>query len=201
MGYLIATLVLCWIVLIGFIGYSASKANFRFNGHNEETENISINTKSDSIILDSKKVIIPENFKSYISDIYSDKKTIFEETYPYVQIERKDVAAPYLIIEKSANGYNKPLQMKLPIEVIDNKILLPNYFSYNYDNRFRHYRIEYKLVVPKKMKVITAPGADVSINEKDNDDDDSFNGNISISTTGNEDAPDSIIVNGKKGSC
>ncbi|HCD9234288.1 PspC domain-containing protein [Elizabethkingia anophelis] len=198
MGYLIGTLVLCWIVLIGFIGYSASKANFRFNGHNEETENISINTKSDSIILDSKKVIIPENFKSYISDIYSDKKTIFEETYPYVQIERKDVAAPYLIIEKSANGYNKPLQMKLPVEVIDNKILLPNYFSYNYDNRFRHYRIEYKLVVPKKMKVITAPGADVSINEKDNDDDDSFNGNISISTTGNEDAPDSIIVNGKK---
>lgn len=198
MGYLIGTLVLCWIVLIGFIGYSASKANFRFNGHNEETENISINTKSDSIILDNKKVIIPENFKSYISDIYSDKKTIFEETYPYVHIERKDVAAPYLIIEKSANGYNKPLQMKLPVEVIDNKILLPNYFSYNYDNRFRHYRIEYKLVVPKKMKVVTAPGADVSLNEKDNDDDDSFNGNISISTTGNEDAPDSIIVNGKK---
>jgi hypothetical protein len=47
------------------------------------------------------------------------------------------------------------------------------------------------------MKVVTAPGADVSLNEKDNDDDDSFNGNISISTTGNEDAPD-IIVNGKK---
>ncbi|WP_407533840.1 PspC domain-containing protein [Elizabethkingia miricola] len=198
MGYLIGTLVLCWIVLIGFIGYSASKTNFRFNGHNEETENISINTKSDSIILDNKKVIIPENFKSYISDIYSDKKTIFEKTYPYIHVERKDVAAPYLIVEKSANGYNKPLQMKLPVEVIDNKILLPNYFSYNYDNRFRHYRIEYKLVVPKKMKVVTAPGADVSLNEKDNDDDDSFNGNISISTTGNEDAPDSIIVNGKK---
>ncbi|AQX08106.1 PspC domain-containing protein [Elizabethkingia ursingii] len=198
MGYLIGTLVLCWIVLIGFIGYSASKTNFRFNGHNEETENISINTKSDSIILDNKKVIIPENFKSYISDIYSDKKTIFEKTYPYIHVERKDVAAPYLIVEKSANGYNKPLQMKLPVEVIDNKILLPNYFSYNYDNRFRHYRIEYKLVVPKKMKVVTAPGADVSLNEKDNDDDDSFNGNISISTTGNEDTPDSIIVNGKK---
>ncbi|WP_407511968.1 PspC domain-containing protein [Elizabethkingia miricola] len=198
MGYLIGTLVLCWIVLIGFIGYSASKTNFRFNGHNEETENISINTKSDSIILDNKKVIIPENFKSYISDIYSDKKTIFEKTYPYIHVERKDIAAPYLIVEKSANGYNKPLQMKLPVEVIDNKILLPNYFSYNYDNRFRHYRIEYKLVVPKKMKVVTAPGADVSLNEKDNDDDDSFNGNISISTTGNEDAPDSIIVNGKK---
>ncbi|CAM3625015.1 PspC domain-containing protein [Elizabethkingia occulta] len=198
MGYLIGTLVLCWIVLIGFIGYSASKTNFRFNGHNEETENISINTKSDSIILDNKKVIIPENFKSYISDIYSDKKTIFEKTYPYIHVERKDVAAPYLIVEKSANGYNKPLQMKLPVEVIDNKILLPNYFSYNYDNRFRHYRIEYKLVVPKKMKVVTAPGADISLNEKDNDDDDSFNGNISISTTGNEDAPDSIIVNGKK---
>ena len=198
MGYLIGTLVLCWIVLIGFIGYSASKTNFRFNGHNEETENISINTKSDSIILDNKKVIIPENFKSYISDIYSDKKTIFEKTYPYIHVERKDVAAPYLIVEKSANGYNKPLQMKLPVEVIDNKILLPNYFSYNYDNRFRHYRIEYKLVVPKKMKVVTAPGADVSLNEKDNDDDDTFNGNISISTTGNEDAPDSIIVNGKK---
>ncbi|AJW64876.1 DNA-binding transcriptional activator PspC [Elizabethkingia miricola] len=198
MGYLIGTLVLCWIVLIGFIGYSASKTNFRFNGHNEETENISINTKSDSIILDNKKVIIPENFKSYISDIYSDKRTIFEKTYPYIHVERKDVAAPYLIVEKSANGYNKPLQMKLPVEVIDNKILLPNYFSYNYDNRFRHYRIEYKLVVPKKMKVVTAPGADVSLNEKDNDDDDSFNGNISISTTGNEDAPDSIIVNGKK---
>jgi hypothetical protein len=36
-------------------------------------------------------------------------------------LKEKDVAAPYLIIEKSANGYNKPLQMKLPVEVIDNK--------------------------------------------------------------------------------
>lgn len=60
MGYLIGTLVLCWIVLIGFIGYSASKTNFRFNGHNEETENISINTKSDSIILDNKRLLFGE---------------------------------------------------------------------------------------------------------------------------------------------
>ncbi|AQX05075.1 PspC domain-containing protein [Elizabethkingia meningoseptica] len=199
MGYLIGALVVCWIVLIGFIGYSASKANFRFNGHNEEVENISITTKSDSIILDSKKVIIPENFRSYISDIYSDKKTIFEETYPYVNIERKEVTAPYLIVEKSANGYNKPLQMKVPVEVVDNKILFPNYISYGYENRFRNYHIEYKLVVPKKMKVVKASGADVSISKDENDDDDSFNGNITINTTGSdEDAPDSIIVNGKK---
>ena len=81
MGYLIRTLVLCWIVLIGFIGYSASKTNFRFNGHNEETENISINTKSDSIILDNKRLLFrrTSNHTSAISILIrkqSSKKLI-----------------------------------------------------------------------------------------------------------------------------
>jgi hypothetical protein len=44
-----------------------------------------------------------------------------------------DVKAPYLEIKKSADGYNLPLKMQIPVEIIDNKIMLPNYFTYPYD--------------------------------------------------------------------
>ena len=37
--------------------------------------------------------------------------------------------------------------------MVGNKILLPNFVSYPYQYRFRHYSVDYELVVPKDMKV------------------------------------------------
>ena len=207
-GYVIGILTLLWIGLATFFGVSFAKNKMIYQGHKEETEEIAINTTSDSIILDQKQVIIPANFTPYNDDIFSDKKTVYDEDYPDVEIIRKDdVKTPYLIIKKSADGYNKPLNMIAPVEVQGNKIFLPNYISYPYAQRFRDYRVNYELVVPTKM-VVLDPKDKVNTygdNEKDDDDDDSEvnieNGKININGTSieyNSNDADSVIINGKK---
>ena len=108
----------------------------------------------DSLIIDKKQVNIPANYTAYDDDIFSDKKMVFEEDYPNVEVVRNaNITQPYLIIKKYAEGYNKPLELNVPVEVIGNKILLPNFVSYPYQYRFRHYSVDYELVVPKDMKV------------------------------------------------
>ena len=207
-GYVIGILTLLWIGLATFFGVSFAKNKMIYQGHKEETEEIAINTTSDSIILDQKQVVIPANFTPYNDDIFSDKKTVYDEDYPDVEIIRKDdVKTPYLIIKKSADGYNKPLNMIAPVEVQGNKIFLPNYISYPYAQRFRDYRVNYELVVPTKM-VVLDPKDKVNTygdNEKDDDDNDSEvnieNGKININGTSieyNSNDADSVIINGKK---
>ncbi|MBP7173345.1 MAG: PspC domain-containing protein [Cloacibacterium sp.] len=193
-GYVIGGLVLAWIGFAAVFGVMASrlKMEYDYNGTKEETENISINTTSDSILIDVKKVNIGENFKSYWKNIYSDEKTIFKKDYPDVDITRKEVKQPYLIIKKEADGYNQSLQMNVPVEVQGNKILLPNYFSYPYKNRFRDYNVAYELVVPKHMKIVEISN-DVDINDDYNS---SSSSQKSIDDEDND--TDSIIVNGKK---
>ncbi len=207
-GYVIGILTLLWIGLVTFFGVSFAKNKMIYQGHKEETEEIAINTTSDSIILDQKQVVIPANFTAYNDDIFSDKKTVYDEDYPDVEIIRKDdVKTPYLIIKKSADGYNKPLNMIAPVEVQGNKIFLPNYISYPYAQRFRDYRVNYELVVPTKM-VVLDPKDKVNTygdNEKDDDDDDNVSdvgkGKIDINGTTieyNSNDNDSVIINGKK---
>lgn len=207
-GYVIGILTLLWIGLATFFGVSFAKNKMIYQGHKEETEEIAINTTSDSIILDQKQVVIPANFTPYNDDIFSDKKTVYDEDYPDVEIIRKDdVKTPYLIIKKSADGYNKPLNMIAPVEVQGNKIFLPNYISYPYAQRFRDYRVNYELVVPTKM-VVLDPKDKVNTygdNEKDDDDDDNVSdvgkGKIDINGTTieyNSNDNDSVIINGKK---
>lgn len=207
-GYVIGVLTLLWIGLVTFFGVSFAKNKMIYQGHKEETEEIAINTTSDSIILDQKQVVIPANFTPYNDDIFSDKKTVYDEDYPDVEIIRKDdVKTPYLIIKKSADGYNKPLNMIAPVEVQGNKIFLPNYISYPYAQRFRDYKVEYELVVPTKM-VVLDPKDKVNTygdNEKDDDDDDNISdigkGKIDINGTTieyNSNDNDSVIINGKK---
>lgn len=207
-GYIIGILTLLWIGLVTFFGVSFAKNKMIYQGHKEETEEIAINTTSDSIILDQKQVVIPANFTAYNDDIFSDKKTVYDEDYPDVEIIRKDdVKTPYLIIKKSADGYNKPLNMIAPVEVQGNKIFLPNYISYPYAQRFRDYKVEYELVVPTKM-VVLDPKDKVNTygdNEKDDDDDDNISdigkGKIDINGTTieyNSNDNDSVIINGKK---
>lgn len=200
-GYVFGGLVLLWMGLIAATGFTAIKFKSMYSGNNDETENVAINTTSDSILVDVKKVAIPQNFKAYWDDVYSDKKTIFKQDYPSVDVKRMDVKAPYLEIKKSADGYNLPLKMQIPVEIIDNKIMLPNYFTYPYDYRFRDYRVDYELVVPKNMKVIALNderGFSVNDEEMEENDQDSTDVNSASKLVVISAGSDSVIVNGKK---
>ena len=213
-GYVIGALVLLWIGLVAATGFSAIKFKTQYSGKNDDTSNIAINTTSDSILIDLKKVEIPQNFKSYWDDVYSDGKTIYKEDYPRIDVIRKDVTAPYLEIKKRADGYNLPMKINVPLEIVDNKIILPNYFSYPYSDRFRDYRVDYELVIPKHMKVIALNdergfsvdddqynnnGSSTNNNSTYDEDEDSVtvkSGSNSIIVPSKN--ADSIIVNGKK---
>ena len=205
-GYVFGALVLLWIGLAAFSGFSALKYKTQYSGHNEETENVAINTESDSIVLDVKKVAIPQNFKSYWDDVYSDGKTIYKEDWINVDVKRQDIKTPYIILKKEADGYNQPLSMKVPLEINGNKILLPNYIMYDYRDRFRDYRLNYELVVPKSTKVIKQKEWGINLNDNENDSENSSNreekSQITINgktwdivKTGNQ---DSVIINNKK---
>ncbi|RRQ45904.1 PspC domain-containing protein [Chryseobacterium sp. SC28] len=208
----LGTLGIIWIILIGVLAANASRFNFAYSGENEDYENISITAPNanDTIYLDSKKVEIPENFKTYFDEIYSDKITIFKRDHPSVEITRKDnIKTPYLIVKKEADGYNQPLKMKVPVQIVGNRIVLPNYFEYPYEFRFRDYRVNYELVVPKNTKIINEKEYEVYVNnESDDDDNNSDNNNgitveknkININGTTieyNSDESDSVKINGK----
>ena len=210
-GYVIGGLVFIWIGLLASIAFTAAKYNSQYSGSNEDAENIAINTTSDSLMIDVKKVQIPAQFLSYWDDVYSDKTTIYKEDYPNVDVTRSDVAAPYIIVKKRADGYNMPLNLKIPVEISGNKILFPNYIIYPYKYRMRDYDVDYELVVPKNMKVIAMnKDKDFSFNDEfaENSDNNSDSTNISTgtgilskSTTTveyNSEDGDSIIINGKK---
>lgn len=193
-GYVFGALVLLWIGLAAFAGFSAIKYKTQYSGNNEESQNIAINTTSDSILIDVKKVAIPSNFKSYWDDVYSDGKTIYKEDWINVDVKRQDVKAPYLVVKKEADGYNLPLNMKVPVEINNNKVTLPNYFLYDFKDRFRDYRLNYELVVPKTAKVISLDDYQtLSINDSNDDEDSDTN----TQTTSSSSEKSQITINGK----
>lgn len=211
-GPALGTLGIIWIILIGILAASASRYNFRYTGNNQDNENISISAPNDTIYLDSKKVNIPENFKAYFNNIYSDKTKIFKRDYPSVEITRKDdVKTPYLIIKKEADGYNQPMKMKVPLDVVGNRIFLPNYYEIPYEYRFRDYRLDYELVVPSRMKIINEKEYEIITRGDDESDSDiNFDDNnsgitvednkVKINGTTieyNSDDSDSVKINGK----
>lgn len=204
-GYVIGALIILWIGLVGATAFNAAKFKSQYSGKNDETDNVAISTMSDSILIDVKKVAIPPNFKSYWGNIYSDGKTVYKRDYPNIDIIRKDVQEPYLEINKRADGYNMPLRMKIPLEIQGNKILLPNYFAYSYQDRLRDYRVDYELIVPKNMKVIGLNDESGYYLNDDNDytDQDEDSDSSGVSSVYNKvvissDNADSVIVNGKK---
>src|SRR5690606_35327068 len=138
-----------------YFGVSMAKKEMFLKGHKEDTEEIAINTKSDTIYVDFKQVNIPQNFTGYDNDLYSDKVSVFEKDWIHLEVTRKaNIKTPYLIIKKEAKGYNIPLNVSVPVEIADNKIILPNYIKYPYDHRFRDYNIDYELVIPQNTVVI-----------------------------------------------
>lgn len=211
-GYVIGLLVFLWIALLAALGFTAAKYSSQYSGNNEETENIAITTTSDSLMVDMKKVVIPAKFQAFWDDVYSDKKLVYKKDYPSIDVTRKDVPAPYLIINKRADGYNLPLNMKVPVEINGNKISFPNYIMYSYKDRMRDYDVDYELVVPKNMKVIGLNNENgFSLNDDINTSDsnsksDSTNvstakGKIEINGVTmeyNDNDGDSVIINGKK---
>lgn len=216
-GWVIGGLFLLLIGLGTYFGISMAKKDMIYRGSKEDVENVAINTTSDTLYVDVKQINIPQNFKAYNNDIYSDKRSVYEEDYISVDVTRKaDVKTPYLIIKKEGKGYNFPIQLTVPVEVVNNKILLPNYIKYPYEHRFRDYSLEYELVVPQKARVISMNKNHIhmdgdldgdGINDEDQDSDED-NNNVRIeknkitvngsSIEYNSDDKDSIIVNGKK---
>ncbi|CAA7196858.1 PspC domain-containing protein [Chryseobacterium potabilaquae] len=216
-GWVLGALFLGLISVSTYFGVSMAKKEMFLKGHKEDTEEISINTNSDSLYVDVKQITVPQSFTGYEDDLYSDKQSVFEKDYVYVDVTRKpNVKSPYLIIKKEAKGYNIPLQVNVPVEISGNKVMLPNYIKYPYAHRFRDYRIDYELVIPENMVVIPARKDIIDFNgDLDgngvNDDDEDENGNNKnikieknkITVNGstieyNSDDKDSIIINGKK---
>lgn len=218
-GWVIGALFLILMALGAYFGASMAKKEMFLKGHKEDTEEVSINTTSDSLFVDLKQIAIPQNFTGYDDDLYSDKVSVFEKDWVHVDVTRKaNIKTPYLIIKKEAKGYNIPLNVNIPVEIINNKIILPNYIKYPYEHRFRDYNIDYELVIPQNTVVIALKKDGIrfdgdlngdGINDNDQDDDDYNNhGNIrieknKISVNGstieyNSDDKDSIIINGKK---
>ena len=153
-GFLVGFLTILLIILGVYFGFLVSKKELIYSGNNVQEERVSINTQSNVLTLDLKRVEIPQNFKAYGDDIFSDKKKIYKEDYPDVYITRRnDVKQPYIMIRKKADGYNIPIGLSVPVEVSGNAVLLPNYISYSYDQRFRDYDVDYELVIPETMEI------------------------------------------------
>lgn len=215
-GWVIGALFLALISLGTYFGFSMARQEMFLKGHKEDTEEVAINTQSDSIYVDVKQVTIPQNFKGYDNDLYSDKISVFKKDWIHVDVTRKaDIKTPYLIIKKEAKGYNLPLNVSVPVEVVNNRVILPNFVKYPYEHRFRDYSIDYELVVPIKTVVLPAKHDLISFEGdlnadgiNDNDQEKDEDGNIKIeknkitvngsSIEYNSDDEDSIIVNGKK---
>lgn len=207
-GYVLGGLVFLWIIFLSLFGFKAIKYKNQYSGTNEETDQISINSTSDSLLIDMKKIVIPENFKAYGDNIYADGKAVYEEAYTDIEVTRKTGEfQPYLIVKKSAEGYNQPLKMEVPVEIINNKILIPNYIKYPYEYRMRDYDLDYELVIPKNKRVIVM-NDDISTRGDDEDeDDDHYNSPNAVQDSTNvgsktlkisTDNSDSVTINGKK---
>jgi len=206
-GWVIGALFIILIGLGSYFGVSMAKKEMFLKGHKEDTEEVAISTTSDSLYVDLKQVTIPQNFIGYDDDLYSDKISVYEKDWVHVQVTRKaDIKTPYLIIKKEAKGYNLPLNMSIPVEVINNKVILPNYIKYPYDHRFRDFSVDYELVVPIKTVVIPVEKDGISFDgDLDGDridyHDEDSNRNIKVNGSTieyNSNDEDSIIINGKK---
>lgn len=216
-GYVLLALLVILIGLGVYFGINMAKKDMIYKGHKEDTENISITTPNDTLYVDLLKVDIPQNFIAYDNDLFSDKKRVYEEDYVDLNVTRRpDIKQPYLIVKKEAEGYNVPLDLKVPVEVSEGKISLPNFIQYPYQHRFRDYNVSYELMLPMTTKVIPLShdridfDGDLNANGIDDDDEEdnhssSSNTNTSVNMTvgGNQisvgnSEEDSVIINNKK---
>lgn len=212
-GWVIGALFLILMGLGAYFGVQMAAKDMLLKGHKTDTEEVAIPTDSDTIYVDVKQIAIPQNFTGYDDDLYSDKVSVYEQEDIDLEIKRvPNLKTPYLIIKKDAKGYNIPLSISVPVEIVDNKIILPNYIKYPYDQRFRKYDVDYELVVPVTAVVISLKKDEIYVNgDADGDGrDDNYEHEDGITieenkitingTTIEEDGndKDSVIINGKK---
>ena len=154
-GYVILVLFIVLIGTAGVLGMKTSDISVFYAGESYEEENIQVNVVNNRIELDVKRIDIPQNFRAYGDDIFSDKNKIFKKDIPNIEIVRKvEIEKPYLIIKKEAKGYNHPIRLNVPVEIKNGKILFPNYIGYSYSHRLRDYEVDYELIVPIGIQVI-----------------------------------------------
>lgn len=154
-GYIILVLFIALIGTAGVMGMKTSDISVFYAGESYEEENIQVSTVNNKIELDVKRIDIPQNFRAYGDDIFSDKNKIFKKDIPNIEIVRKvEIEKPYLIIKKEAKGYNHPIRLNVPVEIKNGKVLFPNYIGYSYSHRLRDYEVDYELIVPIGMQVI-----------------------------------------------
>ena len=154
-GYIILVLFIALIGTAGVLGIKTSDISVFYAGESYEEENIQVNAVNNKIELDVKRINIPQNFKAYGYDIFSDKNKIFKKDIPNVEIVRKvGIEKPYLVIKKEAKGYNHPIRLNVPVEIKNGKVLFPNYIGYSYSHRLRDYEVDYELIVPIGIQVI-----------------------------------------------
>lgn len=201
-GWVLGALFLALIALGSYFGLNMAKQDMLVKGHKDDAEEVMIPTQSDSIYVDVKKVAIPQNFTAYDDDLFSDKQYVFKKDWIDVEVNRKaNIKSPYLIIKKNAKGYNIPLNINVPVEIVNNKVILPNYIKYPYEQRFRDFRVSYELVVPKNTVVLSMNKDAMNIDDDNNREDNNSNDKVIINGTSIEydsDNKDSIIINGKK---
>ncbi|MDO4225663.1 MAG: PspC domain-containing protein, partial [Bergeyella zoohelcum] len=97
-GYITGGILLLWIILVSVIGGMIVKEATQYQGENTTEENVSIPATSDTLYVNSYKVAIPSHFKAYGKKFWSDKKEIFHKERLYVDVTKKNIDAPYLII-------------------------------------------------------------------------------------------------------
>ena len=154
-GYIILVLFIALIGTAGVMGMKTSDISVFYAGESYEEENIQVSTVNNKIELDVKRIDIPQNFRAYGDDIFSDKNKIFKKDIPNIEIVRKvEIEKPYLIIKKEAKGYNHPIRLNVPVEIKNGKVLFPNYIGYSYSHRLRDYEVDYELIVPIGMQII-----------------------------------------------
>lgn len=211
MGYVFGALVLVWIGLTIYLSVDVIKQEKKYSGNNEISENISINTTSDSLHIEMKNISIPEDFKSFRNGVYFyNDKTIYKKSSYFlhtdVNVTRKEGNfSPYLIVTKGAKGYNIPIRMGIDTEVKDNKILIPNYIYFPRTEKGRNYYTKYELVVPKNFKIFSSKGIYINDEKKDKEVElEGFSETEMIFDINGvkikieKKSPDSIIINGKK---
>ncbi len=168
-GYVILVLFITLIGTAGVLGMKTSDISVFYAGESYEEENIQVSTVNNKIELDVKRIDIPQNFKAYGYDIFSDRNKIFKKDIPNIEIIRKvGIEKPYLIIKKEAKGYNHPIRLNVPVEIKNGKILFPNYIGYSYSHRLRDYEVDYELIVPIGMQVIDHSRGALYIDDDDN---------------------------------
>lgn len=127
-------------------------------GESHTEESISINTASDTLFIGKNKVEIPAKFKKY-GKYFTDNKKVFVATTPKVNIIHDNSNIPYLSIYKEGSGM-RTIKINTPVKVIDNKILLPEYISYPFEELTRGYDVDYTLHLPHGMNVIKLNDSD-----------------------------------------